>query len=175
MNDASTRRLGERIALLRRHRAWSLSFLAEQAGIAKSSLSRIEQGMGNPTLDTLWRLALQLEIPFSALMASTQSTVTEADISVALLDRHHTPQPVDIYLMTLAPKAQRRATAHAAGTRETLQVIAGNLRAGTENDLATLEVQDVHRFPADQPHAYLAGAQGATALITIFYPDETMS
>lgn len=175
MNDISTRQLGERIALLRQHRAWSLSFLAKRAGIAKSSLSRLEQGKANPTLETLWRLALQLEIPFSALMAATQSTVTEPDISVSLLDRHHTPRPVDIYLMTLAPKAQRHATAHAAGTRETLQVIAGSLQAGAENDLATLEMQDVHRFPADQPHAYLAGLQGATALITIFYPGETTS
>ncbi|REC95727.1 helix-turn-helix domain-containing protein [Kushneria indalinina] len=175
MNDDDLKRLGDRVATLRRHRAWSLTFLADRAGLAKSNLSRLEQGKGNPTLDTLWRLALQLEIPFSALIASAQSCVTEDDISVSLLDRQHDTPSVDIYLMALAPNAQRHASAHATGTRETLQVIAGSLQAGTENALVPLNAQAVHQFTADRPHAYLAGSQGARVLVTIFYPDEGLA
>ncbi|WP_456269806.1 XRE family transcriptional regulator [Kushneria sp. AK178] len=172
MNDEALKRLGHRVATLRQLRAWSLTYLADRAGIAKSSLSRLEQGKGNPTLETLWRLALQLEIPFSALIAAAQTTVTDDDISVSLLDRHHEGRPVDIYLMTLSPKAVRRATPHAGGTRETLQVIAGSLQAGAENAPVTLETQAVYQFSADQPHIYSAGCQGARVLVTIFYPVE---
>ncbi|WP_457808362.1 helix-turn-helix domain-containing protein [Kushneria sp. EE4] len=172
MNDDALKCLGQRIITLRQRAGWSLSALAEKAGLAKSSLSRLEQGKGNPTLDTLWRLARQLEVPFSTLIASAQSTMTDDDISVTLLDRHHGALPVDIYLMTLAPEAQRHATAHARGTRETLQVVAGSLQAGAEGGLVSLQAQQVHQFAADRPHAYLAGHQGATALVTIFYADE---
>ncbi len=172
MDNDALKRLGQRVTALRQQKDWSLTFLADRAGIAKSSLSRLEQGKGNPTLDTLWRLALQLEMPFSALIASAQTTVTDDDISVSLLDRHRRALPVDIYLMTLAPDALREAAPHATGTRETLQVIGGSLEAGVENALAMLEPEDVHQFPADQPHVYRAGSQGARVLVTIFYADE---
>ncbi|SPJ33617.1 helix-turn-helix domain-containing protein [Kushneria phyllosphaerae] len=170
MDDDALQRLGRRITALRQHKPWSLSFLADKAGIAKSSLSRLEQGKGNPTLDTLWRLALQLDIPFSALIATAQSSISDEDVLVSLLDRHQGVLPVDIYLMTLAPEAVRYAVAHAAGTRETLQVIAGRLQAGPDQALAMLEAEGIHQFEADQTHTYRAGPQGATVLVTIFYP-----
>ncbi|GHC16521.1 hypothetical transcriptional regulator [Kushneria pakistanensis] len=172
MDDTALARLGQRVTTLRQHKAWSLTFLADEAGIAKSSLSRLEQGKGNPTLDTLWRLALQLEIPFSALIASAQATVTDDDISVSLMDRLQGDMPVDIYLMTLAPHALRHAAPHATGTRETLQVLGGSLQAGVEEAPVMLMPGDVHQFLADQPHVYRTGSQNATVLVTIFYADE---
>ena len=171
MDEDALKRLGQRVTALRRQKSWSLSYLADRASIAKSSLSRLEQGKGNPTLDTLWRLALQLETPFSALIAATQTSVTDDNISVSLLKHHHGTLPVDIYLMTLAPEAVRHARAHAMGTHETLQVIEGQLQAGPDRALVTLEAGKVHQFVADQPHIYKAGHQGATVLVTIFYPD----
>ncbi|WP_445619207.1 helix-turn-helix domain-containing protein [Kushneria sp. Sum13] len=170
MDDDALQRLGRRVIALRQHKTWSLSFLADRAGIAKSSLSRLEQGKGNPTLDTLWRLALQLDIPFSALIATAQSSVSEEDVSVSLLDRLQGIVPVDIYLMTLAPDAVRYAGAHAAGTRETLQILAGQLQAGPDRALVMLEAEGIHQFEAGQAHTYRAGPQGATVLVTIFYP-----
>lgn len=175
MEENALQRLGHHITALRQQRTWSLSFLADRAGIAKSSLSRLEQGKGNPTLDTLWRLALQLETPFSTLIAATQTSVTDDDISVSLLKHHHGTLPVDVYLMTLAPSAVRHAHAHATGTRETLQVIDGNLWAGTDQAPITLDIGEVHHFAADQPHLYKAGSAGATAVVTIFYANGDMA
>lgn len=175
MDDDALQRLGRRITALRQHKTWSLTFLADRAGIAKSSLSRLEQGKGNPTLDTLWRLALQLETPFSALIATAHSSIIEDDISVSLLDRHRGVLPVDIYLMTLAPDAVRYAGAHVAGTRETLQIITGRLQAGPDQALVMLETEEIHQFAAGQPHTYRAGPQGATVLVTIFYPQENVA
>ena len=45
----SIRRERERVGL-------SLSELAKQAGIAKSTLSQLESGTGNPSVETLWAL-----------------------------------------------------------------------------------------------------------------------
>ena len=46
----------------------SLSELARSAGIAKSTLSQLESGAGNPSLETLWALSVALDVPFSRLV-----------------------------------------------------------------------------------------------------------
>ena len=58
-------------ASLRRERAranLSLTEAARRAGIAKSTLSQLESGAGNPSLETLWALCVALEIPFGRLI-----------------------------------------------------------------------------------------------------------
>ena len=52
-----------------RHRSGlSLSEVARRAGVAKSTLSQLEAGTGNPSLETLWALCVALDIPFSRLL-----------------------------------------------------------------------------------------------------------
>jgi transcriptional regulator with XRE-family HTH domain len=48
----------------------SLAEVARRAGIAKSTLSQLEAGQGNPSLETLWALCVALDIPFAKLMES---------------------------------------------------------------------------------------------------------
>jgi len=58
-------------AALRRERdraGLSLSELAKRAGIAKSTLSQLESGAGNPSVETLWALGVALGVPFSRLV-----------------------------------------------------------------------------------------------------------
>ena len=43
----------------------SLAEVARRAGIAKSTLSQLESGNGNPSLETLWALCVALDIPFA--------------------------------------------------------------------------------------------------------------
>src|SRR3954464_12601486 len=45
----------------------SLSEVAKRAGVAKSTLSQLEAGSGNPSIETLWALAVALDVPFSPL------------------------------------------------------------------------------------------------------------
>src|SRR5262245_64322370 len=58
-------------AALRRERdraGLSLTELARRAGIAKSTLSQLESGTGNPSVETLWALGVALDVPFSQLV-----------------------------------------------------------------------------------------------------------
>src|ERR1700722_15266234 len=51
-----------------RHRAGlSLTEVARRAGIDKSTLSQLESGTGNPSLETLWAICVALDGPFSRL------------------------------------------------------------------------------------------------------------
>lgn len=59
----------------RKSAALSLGEVARRAGIAKSTLSQLESGQGNPSIETLWALCVALNIPFAKLMeAQTQAT-----------------------------------------------------------------------------------------------------
>jgi len=54
--------LGARVRELRKARKWTLEQAANQAGLARSTLSKIENGQMSPTYDALKKLAIGLEI-----------------------------------------------------------------------------------------------------------------
>ncbi|XDA96686.1 XRE family transcriptional regulator [Sulfitobacter sp. LCG007] len=54
--------LGARVRELRKARDWTLEQAANQAGLARSTLSKIENGQMSPTYDALKKLAVGLEI-----------------------------------------------------------------------------------------------------------------
>ena len=59
--------LGARVRELRKARAWTLEQAARQAGLARSTLSKIENGQMSPTYDALRKLADGLGIPVPQL------------------------------------------------------------------------------------------------------------
>lgn len=54
--------LGQRVRDLRKARNWTLEQAAKQAGLARSTLSKIENGQMSPTYDALKKLAVGLDI-----------------------------------------------------------------------------------------------------------------
>ncbi|MCX7559857.1 XRE family transcriptional regulator [Sulfitobacter sp. F26204] len=54
--------LGARVRELRKARGWTLAQAAGQAGLARSTLSKIENGQMSPTYEALKKLAVGLEI-----------------------------------------------------------------------------------------------------------------
>ena len=72
--------VGEVIAVnlhrLRTARRLSLAALAARADVAKATLANLEQGRGNPTIETLWSLALALGVAFSDLLEDRRETTT---------------------------------------------------------------------------------------------------
>jgi transcriptional regulator with XRE-family HTH domain len=59
--------LGRRIRQLRTDKGWSQERLAEEAGMHRTYMWGIEQGMRNPSVRHLIRLADALEIPVKGL------------------------------------------------------------------------------------------------------------
>ncbi|MDW3116532.1 MAG: XRE family transcriptional regulator [Roseovarius pacificus] len=64
--------LGERVRELRKARGWTLEQAASQAGLARSTLSKIENGQMSPTYDALKKLAVGLEISVPQLFTPPQ-------------------------------------------------------------------------------------------------------
>src|ERR1017187_5135128 len=73
-------------------REMTLSALAEQAGVAKSTVSLIERGQGNPSIDTVWALAAPLRAPSASLFhdeppARDVTVVRADDASLVAIDQ----------------------------------------------------------------------------------------
>jgi transcriptional regulator with XRE-family HTH domain len=66
---AVARRLGE----LRRERGWSLEFLADEAGLHRTSVGLIERGRRGMTLTVAARLAAALGVNLSDVVRAAES------------------------------------------------------------------------------------------------------
>lgn len=83
--------LGARVRELRKARNWTLEQAANQAGLARSTLSKIENGQMSPTYDALKKLAIGLEISIPQLFTAPQRdqvngrmVVTQSETGTAL-------------------------------------------------------------------------------------------
>jgi transcriptional regulator with XRE-family HTH domain len=156
----------------------SLSELAKRAGVAKSTLSQLEAGTGNPSIETLWALGVALDVPFSRLVDPRSAPMlviragqgpavgsNEATFVATLLSASPPGVRRDIYLISVEPGPARRAEAHLPGSVEHVVVSAGRLRAGPEDRLVDLDPGDYATFAGDVPHRYEALAPGTTAVL----------
>ncbi|MDU9006398.1 helix-turn-helix domain-containing protein [Sedimentitalea todarodis] len=74
--------LGLRVRDLRKAQGWTLEQAARQAGLARSTLSKIENGQMSPTYDALKKLALGLRISVPQLFTTPQRGQVNGRMSV---------------------------------------------------------------------------------------------
>ncbi|MFW2544524.1 helix-turn-helix domain-containing protein [Primorskyibacter sp. 2E107] len=74
--------LGQRVRELRKEKAWTLEQAARQAGLARSTLSKIENGQMSPTYDALKKLAVGLEISVPQLFTPPQQEKVNGRMTV---------------------------------------------------------------------------------------------
>src|SRR3954453_14071382 len=67
--------LGHNVRRLRHERGLSLGALAQAAGLAKQTLANLENGSGNPTVETLQSLAAALGLEVNWLVTAWESPV----------------------------------------------------------------------------------------------------
>jgi transcriptional regulator with XRE-family HTH domain len=74
MNNELDQRIGARIRLERESRAWSLTDLAEKAGVSRAMIYKIERGESSPTANMLGKLSGAFSLSMSTLMARAELT-----------------------------------------------------------------------------------------------------
>src|SRR5258707_4260170 len=120
--------IGEGLRRERRRAGASLADLARRAGIGKSTLSELESGAGNPSLETLWALAVALDIPVARLLEPPRAHVTliragdgptlasaSADYRATLLNSFSPGGRNDLYRISAEPAEGRRTDPHRPG------------------------------------------------------------
>ncbi|GAA4735102.1 XRE family transcriptional regulator [Nocardioides endophyticus] len=150
---------GARIRALRTERGLSLSALAAAAGIGKGSLSELESGRRNPTLDTLYAVAGPLGVPLALLVDFREgSVVADEGFETVLLHTERTATTTsEVWLLRVDAGVTRSSPAHQAGVVEQLVVLAGSCRVEYADQVVDLGAGDHASWPADRPHRYTAG------------------
>src|SRR5579875_1148688 len=138
-------------ASLRRERdrtGLSLSEVARRAGLAKSTLSQLESGSGNPSVETLWALATALGVPFSRLVDPSRPGIRviragegpviyaeHANYAATLLASCPPGARRDIYRVRAEPGEPRLSTPHIPGTLEHMVLGTGQAEVGPVGEL----------------------------------------
>lgn len=166
---------------LKRERAkagLSLSETARRAGIAKSTLSQLESGEGNPGVETLWAICTALQIPFSRLVDPPQvrSQVVRAgqgarfaaegaDYVATLLAVCPPHARRDIFLIVAEPGSAKASDLHPAGTVEHVVISSGSALVGPAGAPVELHPGDYISYPGDAPHVFQALVPGTSAVL----------
>ncbi|SCL37934.1 Transcriptional regulator, contains XRE-family HTH domain [Micromonospora pallida] len=166
--------IGRRVRLLREERGISLSALARLAGVGKATLSGLENGTRNPTLETLYAVTAQLGVPLGAVLAGPASapSVRGAAVRATLLEVFtEAGATYELYRMRVAPGPGQVSPAHRPGVTEHVTVFAGVLRAGPVDAPLTAAAGGHLRWTSDVPHCYVAvGDEEVTASLLLRYP-----
>ncbi|WP_435743692.1 helix-turn-helix domain-containing protein [Microbacterium sp. PMB16] len=156
----------------------SVSELARRAGISKATVSQLESGAGNPSVETLWALGVALGVPFAVLVDQQTNAPTlirahdlagvpssASAYSATLLAASPPGARRDIYLIQAEPGDPRQSVPHHPGTIEHVVMIAGQAQVGPIGDPVTLNPGDYLTYAGDAPHVFEATAPGTSAVL----------
>jgi transcriptional regulator with XRE-family HTH domain len=171
------RRMGDALRIERSRTGLSLTEAASRAGIGKSTLSVLESGAGNPSVETLWALASVYDIPLSRIIdppAPDVEVTRVADLSflesgdsayrVALVTAGQTSRRRDLFYVTAEPGAVKTSDPHPRGTVEYVLITTGVAVVGVQGHEVRLNPGDCIRYPGDLPHSFEALEPGTTGV-----------
>jgi len=174
--------IARHIRALRGARGWSLATLASRAGLSKTIIAKIESGDGNPSLETLLRLAGALDITIGSLLGTELPPGTNvirlseeafvrspSGLQVRSLWSDGRNRRTETSELLLEPAADYHSKPHPPGTEELVVCISGALSVGPEGDEVSLGERDAAHFAADLPHRYRS-EQGCVAMLVMSYP-----
>jgi transcriptional regulator with XRE-family HTH domain len=168
MTEEASAPLAANLRSLRRARGLSIIELARRSSVSRATLSQLEAGGGNPTLETLYDLANALDASLAELITGVAAPepprvvragegprVLGDAVEAWLLHTVATrTQSIEIYDFRLHTALPQSSGAHSRGTREHLHVYTGRIRVGPVSNPVELAAGDFVAFDADQPHVY---------------------
>jgi transcriptional regulator with XRE-family HTH domain len=147
------------------------------------TVSELERGQGNPTIETLFALAYALD----ATLADLVDAPLNAEVRVvrAVERPFIVGRPLDalayciaanssgwcwrVYELLIHPGATQQAQAHRPGVEEHVYVVDGDLTVGPQDQPISLGARNYADYSADMAHVY-SSRDGARALLTMTMP-----
>jgi len=153
--------VGARLRALRKAQGISAAELARRARVGKATLSELEAGQRNPTLETLYALTKALGAPLSAALPVDDAPLDGGDaVHGAAVDAALVERFVDVGVTTelyrVAIRAGRRQVSapHATGVTEHLVVFAGEALVGRAANPVQVRAGASATWAADVEHVY---------------------
>lgn len=169
---------------LRNERNLSLGQLGELSGVSKVMLSQIERGETNPTINTVWKVANGLKVPYTALLEQAVSDVKlvrRGDLCPQTSDQgcdrlycHFPTTPArnfELFEMELDEHAVYHSIGHSEKSEEYVLLTQGEIAIMVEETVYALHAGDSLGFPAVGKHTYTNTGGGVAKLVIInYYP-----
>ncbi len=175
--------LSRNILRLRKQRGLSLSALAERSGIAKGTLSNLERGHGNPTLETVFALSKGLGVPIGDLIAGEGEVaptfvgrndareIKGVAVELMFYDRFASAgSATEVYDFRCIPGNRQVSRGHPG--IEHLAVKQGKLLTGPTSSPIEVGPGDYVSFASWDEHFYEALDEVVEGFLVIHYPDE---
>lgn len=167
---------------LRTERNLSLGQLSELSGVSKVMLSQIEKGESNPTINTIWKIATGLQVPYTSLIDSPMEDciiLHKNDRSIQSEDNnsfisycYYTTNPnrnFELFKVEMKPHSKHDSDGHSARTQEYIIVERGVLTVQLITGEYTLMEGDSIHFDASLSHSYLNNQNEKLEFTNIIY------
>lgn len=169
---------------LRTERNLSLGQLSAICEVSKVMLSQIEKGETNPTINTLWKIASGLKVPYTALMdqqKSATSVIKKSELTVQLGNDNHyriycyyTNNPrrnFELFQIELDAGHSYTSIGHTEKSEEYIMVLEGELTLTVNDHPYILYPNDAIDFLAATQHVYTSsGSETLKAVVINSYP-----
>lgn len=180
--------LAANLRALRAQAGLSMSELARRSGIAKGTLSQLESGTGNPTIETVFSLSNAFKVPVSSLLTERTApdvvlvrsagldVLSSNAVDLRMLRRLDLADTVfELYDQRVRPGQTQHSDGHPG--LEHVVVTSGRLLVGPPDEPYLLGPGDYVCFPADQPHTYsTADSSPVVSVLLLQYPaDQVVS
>jgi len=180
MGDASTipdvlAEVGPRLRRLRTRRGVTLTALAAQTGISKSTLSRLESGQRKPSLELLLPLADAHHLPLDELVGAprvgdprvrTRPRTRNGRLVYPLTDQS---SGMAVWKVVIPPERDRRLRTHAG--HEWLYVLAGEMRLILGEHDITMRPGEAAEFDTRLPHWFGPAGEDPVEILSIHGSD----
>jgi transcriptional regulator with XRE-family HTH domain len=176
--------VGRRLRDLRQRRGLTQRTLAQACDLSANAIGLIERGESSPSVSTLHRLALALEVPIAELFTETEgqavvltkksqrSQAHRGQIQMENLAQGLSDQCMEPFLVTLQPGAGTGADPVVHLGEEFVFCLEGEIEYRVAGQAYELEAGDSLMFQANQPHCWCNLSEKPARLLLIFHAAE---
>lgn len=152
---------------MRNERNLSLGQLSQLSGVSKVMLSQIEKGESNPTINTIWKVAIGLQVPYTKLIDTPMENaivIRKSDSKKQFENNnsfrsycYYTTNPnrnFEFFKVEMEPHSERESEGHATKTHEYILVVIGELTLKYSSSEYVLKAGDSIHFDCSLPHTF---------------------
>jgi transcriptional regulator with XRE-family HTH domain len=178
--DAAIDLVAPRLRRVREHRGMTLTEVADQTGISKSTLSRLETGQRRPTLELLLPLAGIYKVPLDELVGAPdvgdpRTRLKPREVNGrTVLPLTHNPNGLQAWKIVI-PTSQSTPKPRVHDGYEWLYVLSGRIRLIIGDEDMVLGVGEVVEFETSEPHWFGSTGEEPAEVLSVFgRPGERM-
>lgn len=174
-------RIAGNVAAGRRRLGLSQDQLAVRSGASKGTIVQIEQGLANPSISSLCRIAVALGVSVEDLVSAPSRACAHIQVvarskllwqgsgggSARLHVGTRGPNMLELWSWELAPGESYHSEGHSPGTREIVMVLKGALQVTIGDEVAEITAGSSATFEAGRAHSYTGKARGMTAFTMV--------